>query len=87
MTRNEISAELDRVACEWRVPLSRLRGDREMHGAPDRLVTAARAVFVRKMFAEGVATGHVAWALNIAEKNAREWYRILRKAEQQWWAA
>ncbi len=87
MTRQEMSAELDRVACEWRVPLAKLRGNGLHGGTPNRLVTAARAMFVRKMFAENVSTGHVAWALNMSTGSVREWYRMLKQAEQQWWAA
>lgn len=85
VTRAEISAELDRVACEWRVPLSKLRGDRKKWGTPPRLVIAARAAFMRRMFAENVPTGHAAWALNISDGSAREWYSVLRKAERAWW--
>ena len=84
MTRAQISAELDRVACEWRVPLDKLRGNGIKNGTTSRLVTAARATFVRRLFAEGVKTGHLAWALNISEKNAREWYSVIRKAEARW---
>ena len=87
MTRSEISQELAKVACEWRVPLERLRGNRDKYSRPSRLAIAARAQFVRKMYAENVATGHVAWALNISEKSAREWYVTFREAESAWWRA
>lgn len=85
MTRQEISAELNRVASEWRVPLSRLRGTRNREGQPGALQIAARATFVRRMLAEGVEAGHVAWALNISETSARRWYQKFRAAEKAWW--
>jgi hypothetical protein len=83
MTRDSIELELQTVAAEWRVPMEHLRGTGEM-GTPGRLVIAARAVFIRKMFAECVPTKDVAATLNISKKSARQWYQRLREAERNW---
>ena len=85
MTRVDIMAELLRTCCDWRVTLEDVRGAPDKLGTPHRLTIAARAVFIRKMFAEAVPAGHVAWALNIHPKNARLWYQRLREAEKAWW--
>jgi hypothetical protein len=85
MTRAEITTELDRVACEWRVPLKVLRGNGKHGGRVCGIVAAARAVFAKRMFVEGVQPGHVAWALDVSPQCAARWFKRFRKAEQQWW--
>ena len=84
MTRAEISKELDRVACEWRVPMRRLQGNGIHGGRVGGIVWAARSVFAKKLFVEGVDAGHLAWALNISKQNASRWYVRFRKAERDW---
>ena len=85
MTRGEIERELDRTACEWRVPLHKMRGNGIHGGRVDGITWAARSVFAKRLFVEGVEAGHLAWALNISKQNASRWYVRFRKAEKKWW--
>jgi len=87
VTRQEIARELDKIACEWRVPLRELRGNGRHGGRVGGIVAAARATFAKRMFVEGVQPGHVAWALNISPQCAARWFERFRKAERRWWAA
>lgn len=82
MTRQEISAELDRVACEWRVTLLELRNP----DLQDGVVRAARMAFIRRMHAAKVEAGHTAWALHGGLSTIRRWYRTLNEREKMWWS-
>ena len=82
MTRAEISAELDRTACDWRVPLPEMRDP----CSADGVVRAARIDFIRRMHKAGVAGGHVAWALNSGVSTIHGWYRKLQRRERFWWS-
>lgn len=84
MTRAEISKELDRVACEWRVPLSAMRSQRK-NNHRGGLPLLARCVFMRSMWLARVPAGHVAWALNSTSRCVEIWYSSFKKAEEQWW--
>lgn len=82
MTRAEISAELDRTACEWRVTLREIRNV----DMQDGVVRAARVAFIRRMHAAKVAAGHVAWALGGGVSTIQGWYRKLDRREKVWWS-
>lgn len=82
MTRKEISSELDRTACEWRVTLREIRNP----DMQDGVVRAARVAFIRRMHAANVEAGHVAWALDAGISTIHGWFRKLERREKAWWS-
>lgn len=85
MTRSDIEAELNRVACEWRVPLIEIRGTGGRGRRGDAMVMAAKMTFIKRMIAAGVTCGHIAWALNIHRNAADRLCRKVRTREAEWW--